>query len=34
MLVDDRQIGDLDEPIVLTPDSEVVFLRLTPLVGG
>lgn len=34
MLVDDRQIADLDEPIALTPDSEVVFLRLTPLVGG
>jgi len=34
MLADDRQIVDLDEPIVLTPDSEVVFLRLTPLVGG
>jgi hypothetical protein len=34
MLADDRQITDLDESIVLTPDSEVVFLRLTPLVGG
>ena len=34
MLVDDRQVGALDQPVTLTPASEVVFLRLTPLVGG
>ncbi len=34
MLIDDRQIEDLDKEITVTPDSEVVFLRLTPLIGG
>jgi hypothetical protein len=34
MLLDDRQIEDLDDPIGLRPDSEIVFLHLTPLKGG
>lgn len=34
LLVDGRQIVDLDTPFPLTPKSTVVFLRLTPLKGG
>lgn len=34
ILFNDTQYEDLDEKVVLTPDSEVVFLRLTPLIGG
>ncbi|MGA2126989.1 MAG: hypothetical protein ABSG76_12640 [Xanthobacteraceae bacterium] len=34
LLVDRRQIVDLDMPFPLTPASSVVFLRLTPLKGG
>ena len=34
LLVDRRQIVSLDAPFPLTPQSTVVFLRLTPLKGG
>jgi hypothetical protein len=34
VLVDGRQVEDLDEELALTPDSEIRFVRLTPLVGG
>jgi hypothetical protein len=34
MLLDDRQIEDLDATIGLRPDSEVVFVHLRPLKGG
>jgi hypothetical protein len=34
MLLDDRQIDDLDEAVRLGPESEVVFVHLTPLKGG
>ena len=34
LLVDGRQIVDLDAPFPLTPRSTIVFLRLTPLKGG
>ncbi len=34
MLLDDRQIEDLDAEITLRDNSEVTFLRLVPLVGG
>ncbi|MEM9105365.1 MAG: hypothetical protein AAGC96_06880 [Pseudomonadota bacterium] len=34
MLFDDRQIEDLDDFVTVTQDSELVFLRLVPLVGG
>jgi hypothetical protein len=34
MLLDDRQIDDLDAPVGLRPESEVVFIYLKPLKGG
>jgi hypothetical protein len=34
ILVKDRQAESLEEEIVITPDTTVTFLRLTPLVGG
>lgn len=34
LLVDDRQLTDLEEAVVVKPGSEVTFLRLMPLVGG
>lgn len=34
ILVDGKQIDSLDETLALTPSSKIVFLRLTPLVGG
>jgi hypothetical protein len=30
----DRQIEDLDEEIQVTPGLELIFVKLTPLVGG
>lgn len=34
ILLDDRQLERLDEPLELTSSSKVAFLRLVPLVGG
>jgi len=34
VLVNDRQITDLDETIHLTPQTRVAFLKLVPLIGG
>ena len=34
MLLDGRQVTDLDEKFVLTPASEARFVRLVPLQGG
>ncbi|MEV0408982.1 hypothetical protein [Actinoallomurus sp. NPDC050550] len=34
LLVGDRQADDLDEVVELGADTEVVFLKLVPLVGG
>lgn len=34
VLVEDRQVDDLDALVTLRPGSEVTFLKLTPLVGG
>ena len=34
ILVDDRQMEHLEQPITIEADTEIVFLRLTPLVGG
>jgi hypothetical protein len=34
ILVDDRQVTELDEEIILRSDSSVSFLKLVPLVGG
>ncbi len=34
VIVDDRQVTDLDAEIRLAQDTEVTFVRLLPLVGG
>lgn len=34
LLVDDRQVTELDHEVLLQPGSTVTFLKLTPLVGG
>ena len=34
VLLDDRQIMDLDEPLAVTAQSKITFLRLVPLAGG
>ena len=34
LLVDDRQIDDLDQVIPLSPETSVTFVKLIPLVGG
>ena len=34
VLVDGRQVTDLDETIHLTPQTRVAFLKLVPLIGG
>lgn len=34
ILIDNKQAGALDEQITITPQTEVSFLKLTPLVGG
>jgi hypothetical protein len=31
---DDRQVTELDEPLDLTADSDIRFVRLVQLVGG
>ena len=34
VLVDDRQITELDEAVDLRPQTQVTFLKLVPLIGG
>lgn len=34
LIVDGRQVLDLDEPIQLQVETEVEFLKLVPLIGG
>jgi hypothetical protein len=34
LLVDGKQLMELDDPVVMTPGSEVRFIKLIPLVGG
>ena len=34
LLVDDRQLDELEETVTLHEDSSVTFLKLVPLVGG
>lgn len=34
VVVDGRQVEDLDEELALSADSDIRFVRLTPLVGG
>ncbi len=34
ILVDDRQVSELQTKIVVKEDTEISFIKLTPLVGG
>jgi hypothetical protein len=34
LLVDDRQVAELEEEIEIRPETTVTFLKLLPLVGG
>jgi hypothetical protein len=34
VLIDSRQAAGLDEEIVISPQTQVAFLKLVPLVGG
>jgi hypothetical protein len=34
VIVDGKQVNELDQPITVSPDSEIRFLKLVPLVGG
>lgn len=34
LLVNDKQVTELDDTIIITPKTIVGFLKLTPLVGG
>ena len=34
MLVNDRQVEELDEEIIVQPDTRIAFVKLLPLVGG
>ena len=34
VLLDQRQVTDLDEALHLTPQSQLTFLKLVPLMGG
>jgi hypothetical protein len=34
VLLDERQITDLDETLHLTPQSQLTFLKLIPITGG
>ena len=34
LLVDDRQVDELEDEIEIKPDTTVTFLKLVPLVGG
>lgn len=34
LLYDDRQVEDADELLTVGPDSQAVFIKLVPLVGG
>ena len=34
VLLDERQMTDLDETLHLTPQSQLTFLKLVPLMGG
>jgi hypothetical protein len=34
VLLDDRQVDELEEEVAVRPDTTVTFLKLVPLVGG
>jgi hypothetical protein len=34
VIIDGRQVKELDQPITVSPDSEIRFVKLVPLMGG
>jgi len=34
ILIDNRQVEDLEEEVMVQPDTKISFIKLTPLVGG
>jgi hypothetical protein len=34
ILKNDEQLTELDTEIIITPNTEIIFIKLTPLVGG
>ena len=34
LLVNNRQVTELDDVVLITPNTTVIFLKLVPLVGG
>jgi hypothetical protein len=34
ILIDNRQVEDLDEEVIVQADTRISFIKLTPLVGG
>jgi hypothetical protein len=34
VLLDDRQVDELEDEIEVRPDTTITFLKLVPLVGG
>jgi len=34
VLVDDRQVADLDQVLVVRPGTRIAFIKMVPLVGG
>ncbi len=34
VLVDDKQVEDLDEKLIISNYSKIAFVKLTPLIGG
>jgi hypothetical protein len=34
LLVGDRQVESLDEELMLSPETDITFLKLVPLIGG
>lgn len=34
LLVDDKQVEELDDEVTVTPETRVSFVKLVPLVGG
>jgi len=34
LLINEKQVENLEEKVIIRPNMEIVFLKLTPLVGG
>ena len=34
ILVDDHQVDNLEEKLTITPETQITFIKLVPLVGG